>query len=110
LLDNRDVRARLAIVSADITTETKAEFPESANLYFPNPGSVNPAKFVRASMSIPFFFYPFEVKRIPKGSQAKTYWEKTGYKEAIPSKCIFVDGGVMSNIWISSKSLFRLLL
>jgi NTE family protein len=97
-VDHRPVGARLAVVSADITTETKVEFPRMARLYFPDPDSVNPAKYIRASMSIPFFFYPLEIKRIPKGPKAKTYWDDdAGYNEAIPSKCLFVDGGVMSN-------------
>ena len=97
-VDGRPVDPKLAVVSADITTETKVEFPRMARLYFPDRDAVNPAKYVRASMSIPLFFYPYEVKRIPKGPGAKANWKKdAGYEEAIPSKCLFVDGGVMSN-------------
>jgi NTE family protein len=62
----------LALVAADVSTETKVEFPKMAELYWNDPDSVNPASYVRASMSIPFFFYPYTVEiKIPPGKKAK---------------------------------------
>lgn len=86
---------RLAIVAADITTETKVEFPKMAKLYWGDPDQVNPACFVRASMSIPFFFHPF---RVNVCSQDSKLWEKFAcYRGHLPQSVIFMDGGIMSN-------------
>jgi NTE family protein len=90
--------SRLAIVSADVSTETKVVFPDMAGLYFANPQKVNPARFVRASMSIPGFFHPYRVTRIPKGPAAVKNWSKqAGYRGKLPTEVFFVDGGIMSN-------------
>lgn len=93
---------RLAIIAADVTTETKVEFPRMAELYWDDVGKVNPAQFVRASMSIPYFFHPMKVKRIPKGAEAEKLWEDLArYHVAeegrLPGEVLFIDGGVMSN-------------
>ncbi|MEN5173626.1 patatin-like phospholipase family protein [Acinetobacter higginsii] len=87
----------LAIVSADITTQTKVIFPKMAALYWENPLTKElPAKFVRASMSIPLFFQPLVVPDIPKDN--KNCWKTlTGYEGEIPSSVHFVDGGIVSN-------------
>ncbi|MCB2219493.1 MAG: patatin-like phospholipase family protein [Bacteroidetes bacterium] len=89
---------RLAIITADLTTETKVEFPRMSPLYFADPNAVNPALFVRASMSIPYFFSPLTIKNLPTGPQAKTNWDNlAGFKGAVPNEIKFVDGGIMSN-------------
>ena len=62
-------RGALKIVAADITTQTRAVFPEDAGTYWAD-GEVNPAAFVRASMSIPFFFLPFEVSNLPRRGES----------------------------------------
>lgn len=81
----------LKIVAADITTQTRAVFPEDAGTYWAN-GGVNPAAFVRASMSIPFFFEPFEVSNVPRHgeSAAKKEYEKIWktYNGTIPEKVV----------------------
>ncbi|HRI62369.1 MAG TPA: patatin-like phospholipase family protein, partial [Saprospiraceae bacterium] len=93
--------AKLAIVAADITTETKVVFPEMADLYFDRPERVCPAKFVRASMSIPLFFKPFVVDLADLPCKDLDYikkWRvKADYLGKIPKKVAFVDGGIMSN-------------
>lgn len=89
---------RLALITADLTTETKVEFPRMASLYFPNPDQVNPALFVRASMSIPYFFSPVVLDKIPAGGTAKKNWEDlAGFIGDVPKEAKFVDGGIMSN-------------
>ena len=89
---------KLALVAADVTTNTKVEFPAMADLYWEKPDEVNPASFVRASMSIPFFFHPFRVKNIPSGLRNKERWyECVRYQGEIPEEVLFVDGGIMSN-------------
>jgi NTE family protein len=93
---------RLAIIAADVTTETKVEFPRMAELYWSDVGNVNPAVFARASMSIPYFFHPMKVKRIPKGPDAEKRWEMLasyhiGEEGRLPTEVSFIDGGIMSN-------------
>src|SRR6185295_12003217 len=93
-----DMYERVVIIASDITTESKIIFPEMASLYWSTPEQVNPAEYVRASMSIPFFFHPFKVKNIPNGKEAWALWkEKTGYEGNTPAEVTFIDGGVMSN-------------
>lgn len=71
-------------MAADVTTLSRAILPEDAKRYWK--GQVHPAKFVRASMSIPFFFFPKEVENIPgKGKDAtRPVWGT--YNGKIPEK------------------------
>lgn len=92
------LRPRLAIISADLTTETKVEFPRMASLYWTNPNDENPALYVRASMSIPYFFSPMRIGNIPQGDKAKKNWEDmVSFLGDPPEECVFVDGGILSN-------------
>lgn len=93
-------KAKLAIVASDITTQTKAVFPKMSKLYFKQPDEVNPAFFVRASMSIPIFFEPLTLEGIPNDKATILDWQnniETAYFGNIPSKITFVDGGILSN-------------
>ncbi|MBK9284058.1 MAG: patatin-like phospholipase family protein [Sphingobacteriaceae bacterium] len=93
-----EIFERVVIVAADVSTESKIIFPEMANLFWSEPENVCPADFVRATMSIPFFFFPFRVKNIPQGAKAWENWKiNTGYVGNTPSEVTFVDGGIMSN-------------
>ena len=98
-----DAKAKLAIITSDITTHTKTEFPKMAELYWANPESVSPKDLVRASMSIPFFFEPFEIGNIPNaGNENDEKWyEYARYSGPVPSKVKFVDGGMLSNFPIN---------
>ncbi len=92
------LKPRLAIISADLTTETKVEFPAMASLYWAKPEEENPALFVRASMSIPYFFSPLQISNIPEGQEAKKNWEAlVSFMGDPPATCFFVDGGILSN-------------
>lgn len=90
---------RLAVVAADVTTESKVVFPEMAGLYYHRPDAVHPADFVRASMAIPGFFTPFRVYDVPQaGTAGSADWETaTGYCGAVPSEVQFIDGDILSN-------------
>ena len=88
----------LALVAADVSTQTKVEFPNMAPLYWNNSDSVNPALYVRASMSIPGFFYPLRVPNVPQGPEAHQRWsDLASYNDGPPPAATFVDGGIMSN-------------
>ncbi|WP_323844561.1 patatin-like phospholipase family protein [Microbulbifer magnicolonia] len=106
--DTRVGRGEVALVAADITTETRAVFPGKAALYFTNPDAVNPAEFVRASMSVPGFFEPHTVRDIPQlgaDTAVSENWRRikgikdpqTFFKRGFPKDIQFVDGGMVSN-------------
>ena len=96
--ENVDHWANLAIVAADITTESKIVFPKMIDLFFEDPDNQNPVDFVRASMSIPLFFTPFRVKNIPNTVENWHRWHKeTGLQTSVPSEVLFMDGGIISN-------------
>jgi NTE family protein len=98
-LSEKDKGGHLVMIAADITTQTKVEFPRMAELYWRNPEPVNPAYFARASMSIPFFFYPFTVNEC---SPNRTLWsDLAGYEGTLPQRVMFMDGGIMSNFPIN---------
>jgi NTE family protein len=99
-----DEGTEMYIIAADLTTQTKVLFPKMGHLYWGEKmGSTSPAKMVRASMSVPFFFEPFEIKDIPEaGKPANLEWIKNAnYYGKIPEKVKFVDGGMISNFPIN---------
>lgn len=94
--------SKLAIVAADVSTETRVIFPQMADMYFRKPDDVNPALFVRASMSIPFFFEPLRLGNLPRDAAAEKRWIDVGYDPkledgGLPTSAVFIDGGIMSN-------------
>ncbi|NCA86304.1 MAG: hypothetical protein EOM83_12140 [Clostridia bacterium] len=89
---------RFAVIAADLTTETKVEFPRMASLYWEKPEEVNPAIFARASMSVPYFFQPLTITHCPEGEQSLLNWnELAGFNGIPPKTAYFVDGGILSN-------------
>ncbi|MFO7526031.1 MAG: patatin-like phospholipase family protein [Ignavibacteriaceae bacterium] len=103
--------AFLKIITSDVTTKSKITFPEMSELYWSDTDSVKPSCFVRASMSIPFFFYPFVIENIPDAGTTEDinlpkdktrWWKHTGYRGVIPEKVLFVDGGMLSNFPINA--------
>jgi NTE family protein len=88
----------LGLVATDLTTETKAVFPLMAPCYWADPDGLDPAEFVRASMSIPYFFEPYRVAGVPQGDGARATWDRVVKTDRYPPvECVFVDGGVLSN-------------
>ena len=101
------------MITSDVTTQTKVQFPEMASLYWKEPDREHPSKYVRASMSIPLFFYPVLAEDLPKGPEAKARWEEmASYEGEVPPKVAFVDGGMLSNfpinVFHNSKKIPRL--
>jgi NTE family protein len=97
-LTEKQRSARLAMITADISTQSKVEFPKMAKLYWGNKWlAENPGSYVRASMSIPFFFKPFRVA-ITEPEQL-TWSEYVGLDDIkqLPKEAVFIDGGIMSN-------------
>ncbi|MFM2340427.1 MAG: hypothetical protein RLZZ592_80 [Pseudomonadota bacterium] len=105
LLEPQEACGRLAIVAADVASESKVVFPDHAPLYFSDPMQADPSLFVRASMSIPFFFEPLRLA-VPQEADAAARWlEWVGYdaeqEGGLPAHGLFVDGGVVSNFPIN---------
>ncbi|MES2775456.1 MAG: patatin-like phospholipase family protein [Bacteroidota bacterium] len=103
--DNTIIPPYLTIIASDITNQTKVEFPLMAGEYWPDPGKVNPADYVRASMSIPVFFEPFKVdvtevlQRKNTETKLKAFVEE---QRTVEQKIVqFVDGGILSNFPIN---------
>lgn len=93
---------QLVIVSADITNEIKVEFPAMHPMYWGTDYSISPAQYVRASMSIPFFFKPLKVSFA--SSQLKyiqeEWYKRLGIRKQFSEEnnySLFVDGGLISN-------------
>jgi NTE family protein len=101
------MKCKLALIAADVSTETKVVFPEMANLFWEDYENVNPAEYVRASMSVPFFFVPHRAPNIADkldGERALAYrrkWRELGYRDyeqgGWPKEHLFIDGGIISN-------------
>ncbi len=97
-----DLKPRLVMITSDVTTQTKVQFPEMAPLYWRDPDNVHPAVYLRASMSIPVFFYPVIADDIPNDPAAKARWEEmVKFRGELPPKVAFVDGGLLSNFPIN---------
>lgn len=93
----------VTLIASDVTTQMKIEFPRMWCLYYTDKTAVNPADFVRASMSVPVFFSPFTITDIPVSNPViQTCWkELINHIKPIPSTVRFVDGGVLSNFPIN---------
>jgi NTE family protein len=106
-----DLHPKLKIIAAEITTETRVIFPEMNFLFWNEPDLVNPADYVRASMSIPLFFHPFKVK-IENRVKPEDWFSCVKYKGKLPYVAYFVDGGILSNfpidVFHKTKTIPRL--
>lgn len=95
----------LTIIASELVTENKIEFPKMWNLFKANPGELHPARFVRASMSIPVFFESHMIVNIDKSNpvirEAWKHYFGVEDLEKIPTDARFVDGGMLSNFPVS---------
>ncbi|WP_276877713.1 patatin-like phospholipase family protein [Chryseobacterium joostei] len=95
------LQSEYVVITTDINAKIKVELPTMANLYWSEEElkHASPAEFVRASMSVPFFFEPFQ-KRIDKTESsikyAWRYWMNTKQEDINPVG-VFIDGGSISN-------------
>ncbi|WP_419870347.1 patatin-like phospholipase family protein [Chryseobacterium sp. CT-SW4] len=95
------LKSEYVVVTTDINAQIKVELPTMANLYWSEEElkRISPAEFVRASMSVPFFFEPMQ-KRIDRTDDSVKYawkfWMNMTPEEIYPAG-IFIDGGSISN-------------
>lgn len=107
-LKDGDIAADITIITSELVTQNKIEFPKMWSLFRApaNKHSMHPGEFVRASMSIPFFFesYILEIPPADRDSkEVKAAWKNLFFKdpEDIPIETRFVDGGALSNFPIN---------
>lgn len=95
------LRAEYALITTDINAKIKVEFPKMANLYWTNENlsEISPAKFVRASMSVPFFFEPMVVSIDAAKKSIAEAWKfwLNAEPSDICTEGVLVDGGSISN-------------
>lgn len=94
----------ITLITSDIITQNKIEFPKMWNLFREHQEELHPAEFVRASMSIPIFFESHIIRHIPRELPIiQTNWRNHLLMEPqdIPTAVRFVDGGVLSNFPIN---------
>lgn len=95
------LKSEYVVIATDIATKIKVEFPRMSNLYWSEEElkQTSPSHFVRASMSVPFFFEPMQ-KNIDATQEsvkyAWRYWLNTSRENICPTG-IFIDGGSISN-------------
>lgn len=101
--DSRTITKEIVIVSSDITHEVKVEFPGMHQMYWGDDYSISPAKYVRASMSVPFFFKPFQIDFNPgEMLTIKREWLQYMKVQTQMEPCaLLVDGGMLSNFPIN---------
>ena len=104
----RSLNPDITLITSDIITENKIEFPKMYDLFTDKPGQIDgplhPADFVRASMSIPIFFESFVINKIDANNETIRKGWQTHFSidpENIPHEARFVDGGVLSNFPMS---------
>ncbi|MEO8771251.1 MAG: patatin-like phospholipase family protein [Ferruginibacter sp.] len=107
-LKDKDITADITIITSELVTQNKLEFPKMWSLYksVADKNSIHPGDFVRASMSIPFFFESFiiDITATDRSSQeVKDAWKFHFLKEPcqIPLELRLVDGGALSNFPIN---------
>jgi len=92
-----DLHGDVTFIASEIVSENKIEFPKMWNLFRKNMNDLQPAGFVRASMSIPIFFESYFINNIPcADDEIRAAWQQLNEDEP-PSTARFVDGGVLSN-------------
>lgn len=101
-LDITKIGSDVTFITSELVTQNKIEFPKMWTL-FRSPSdaaSLHPGEFVRASMSIPFFFESYILSGINRDDiDIQKEWKNLFgcEKEDIPENARFIDGGVLSN-------------
>jgi len=90
----------VTFITSELVTENKIELPLMADLFRLDIDDLHPARFVRASMSIPLFFESHIINDIPADKpEIIAAWFKHLCidEKKVPDTCRFVDGGMLSD-------------
>lgn len=93
----------VTFIASELVTQNKIQFPAMCSLFRKEKDidTLQPAGFIRASMSIPVFFESYFINNIPCADPAiKREWQKLD-EENPPGTARFVDGGILSNFPIN---------
>lgn len=99
-----DLKGDVVFIASELVTQNKFEFPAMASLFrtADKMHELQPAGFVRASMSIPVFFESYYIKDIPCSDKGiAMLWEEQFNLKTPPDTVRFVDGGILSNFPIN---------
>lgn len=94
----------VTFIASELVTQNKIQFPEMCKLFREKAhiDDLEPAGFIRASMSIPVFFESYMINNIPCDSpEIKQAWLDVMDEPDPPSTARFVDGGMLSNFPIN---------
>ena len=96
------LKGDVTFISSELISENKIEFPRMCPLFSEHIDDLHPAGFVRASMSIPFFFESFIIENIRPTPKIKAAWENIFDPGTDPPpQARFVDGGILSDFPIN---------
>lgn len=96
------LKGDVTFITSELVTENKIQFPEMCSLFATDTNNLQPAGFIRASMSIPIFFESYMISDIPcETEEIKKAWMETFGEKDPPSTARFVDGGMLSNFPIN---------
>lgn len=98
------LKGDVTFITSELVSQNKIQFPEMCFLFREkaNVDMMQPAGFVRASMSIPVFFESYMITEIPcDKDEIKKAWMDTFGEKDPPTTARFVDGGMLSNFPIN---------
>lgn len=98
------LKGDVTFITSELVTQNKIQFPEMCFLFREkaNIDTLQPAGFIRASMSIPVFFESYMINNIPcETDEIKKAWLDTFGETDPPTTARFVDGGMLSNFPIN---------
>ena len=102
--DISTLKGDVTFITSELVTQSKIQFPAMCNLFREEKDidTLQPAGFIRASMSIPMFFESYFINKIPCASEEiKKAWLENMNEPDPPSTARFVDGGILSNFPIN---------
>ncbi len=95
------LRSDYTVIATDINSRIKVEFPRMADLYWTHKDicDISPARFVRASMAVPYFFEPMVQKINRSEAEIVNAWKfrLNADPKAVFDEAVFIDGGSISN-------------
>jgi NTE family protein len=98
------LKGDVTFIASELVTQNKIQFPEMCYLFREkaNIDTLQPAGFIRASMSIPIFFESYMINDIPcTTEEIKKAWMDAMDEPDPPTTARFVDGGMLSNFPIN---------
>ena len=100
----KDLEGSVSFITSELSNKNKIQFPQMCDLFRKKEDidKLQPAGFVRASMSIPIFFESYIINDIPcNEKEIKEAWVRWFNDDDPPSCARFVDGGILSNFPLS---------